>query len=945
MTSFAVRKGAIDDRAFRVIVLPNELQALLISDPKTQKAGAAMDVHVGHFADPDEISGLAHFTEHMSFLGTEKYPDEDSYSEFLSSHGGFSNAFTDMENTNYHFEVQFEHLREALDRFAQFFIAPLFTEDAVDREMNAVHNENAANLQSDFWRVFQLVKTTSNPKHPFSKFGTGNLDTLRDRPQKMGINTREEMMKFWEKHYSANNSKLVILGRESLDDLESMTVELFSPFVNKKVQLQDNVNRPFEEEHWGRFFRVMPVSCHRSLTLLWQLPSPQPTYRSKGHRYLSHLLGHEGKGSILALLKKLGLANTLSAGGAYHTHEFEMFLCEIDLTEEGSKQVHTVASIVFQYIRMLVQEGPQEWVFDELATVAKAEFEFREKTNAMNFVSSLASGLHVYPPEECLSGQVLFEEWDPDLISSFLNDMAPEKTVLIHMDNELNLEELTEVEPWYETRYSVRKFSGDELSAWSAEPVDPQLCLPSKNIFVAKDFSLKESSSSPHMKPVLLQEDNQLRLWHMLDTSYKIPRAGVKVILYSPFAYVTPRAQVYSLMLDNLTVDALNEFSYFAETAGLELRLGNSPVGFEIGVFGLNEKLLVLLDKILETLRDTVFSADRFSLIEEQCMRKYKNVMKSQPFEIAMYETDTVVKRKKFHVTEYIELEGDISLQELESIRQFYFQEMFAEAFVYGNVDHQDAHDVGELIRNRLRLKGLHPGSFPTREILQLTCGEEWKWMTQSTSEEDINCATEILFEIGVQNPQEDVLLLILCGLLEKPCFHQLRTVEQLGYIVFSSPKRLDGIQYLSIIVQSSDKEPEYIDERAEMMLLDFERNLEHETTEDQVQEFVRAAISARVDVDRKLGTEFARLWKEIDARQYVFDRDLREAENLKQVTKEAVLEFFRSYISKGAPKRRKLCVNVFGGKRSMPPADESTITNTHEFKNGKISYPLNLTY
>lgn len=71
-------------------------------------------------------------------------------------------------------------------------------------------------------------------------------------------------------------------------------------------------------------------------------------------------------------------------------------------------------------------------------------------------------------------------------------------------------------------------------------------------------------------------------------------------------------------MLDNLTVDALNEFSYFAETAGLELRLGNSPVGFEIGVFGLNEKLLVLLDKILETLRDTVFSADRFSLIEEQ---------------------------------------------------------------------------------------------------------------------------------------------------------------------------------------------------------------------------------------------------------------------------------------------------------------------------------------
>jgi len=47
-----------------------------------------MDVHVGHFSDPDGIPGLAHFCEHMLFLGTKKYPDEASYSNFLSAHGG-----------------------------------------------------------------------------------------------------------------------------------------------------------------------------------------------------------------------------------------------------------------------------------------------------------------------------------------------------------------------------------------------------------------------------------------------------------------------------------------------------------------------------------------------------------------------------------------------------------------------------------------------------------------------------------------------------------------------------------------------------------------------------------------------------------------------------------------------------------------------------------------
>jgi secreted Zn-dependent insulinase-like peptidase len=164
------------------VELENELMCLLVCDKETDKAGAAMDVAVGHFSDPDELPGLAHFNEHMLFLGTEKYPDENSYSTFLSSNSGKSNAFTAMENTNYMFDVrpyspsltsnyytcrssflslrlspdflwalliltyrsslqtlptfaefmqtQVGHgqLEEALDRFSQFFTGPLFTQ-------------------------------------------------------------------------------------------------------------------------------------------------------------------------------------------------------------------------------------------------------------------------------------------------------------------------------------------------------------------------------------------------------------------------------------------------------------------------------------------------------------------------------------------------------------------------------------------------------------------------------------------------------------------------------------------------------------------------------------------------------------------------------------------------------------------------------------------------
>lgn len=67
-------------------------------------------------SDPKNVKGLAHFCEHMLFLGTEKYPNENDYNKFLSEHGGSSNAATYPDHTIYYFDVVPEHLSNALDR-------------------------------------------------------------------------------------------------------------------------------------------------------------------------------------------------------------------------------------------------------------------------------------------------------------------------------------------------------------------------------------------------------------------------------------------------------------------------------------------------------------------------------------------------------------------------------------------------------------------------------------------------------------------------------------------------------------------------------------------------------------------------------------------------------------------------------------------------------------
>lgn len=79
-----IGKSQQDNRDYRGLKLVNGLKVLIVSDPVTDKSAAALTVDVGHMSDPTDIPGLAHFCEHMLFLGTEKYPNENAYSTFLS---------------------------------------------------------------------------------------------------------------------------------------------------------------------------------------------------------------------------------------------------------------------------------------------------------------------------------------------------------------------------------------------------------------------------------------------------------------------------------------------------------------------------------------------------------------------------------------------------------------------------------------------------------------------------------------------------------------------------------------------------------------------------------------------------------------------------------------------------------------------------------------------
>jgi insulysin len=919
MQSWTPVKSNSDEREYRVVELENKLQCLLISDKTTDKAGAAMDVGVGNFCDPDQLAGLAHFLEHMLFLGTEKYPDENAYSAFLAEHGGKSNAFTSIENTNYYFDVAQEHLESMLDRFAQFCISPLFTSSATDREMNAVNNENVKNLLDDQWRSFQLMKATSNTSHPYSKFGTGNLETLLEMPTKAGIDTRSELLRFYAAHYSANISKLVIYGKEPLDVLERWANAKFSAVVNKNLQPKAFGEDAFGKQ--GKMYKIVPIKDMRNLILSWCLPPTRQHYRTKPTSVLGHLLGHEGQGSILELLKARNWGNELSAGVNLGSSCFTVFGISIDLSEEGLNHIEEIIAIVYQYLWLISQVNDAELVkiCEEVRDVSQMNFQFKSKEQPFNYCSSLAANLHLYSPEEILTGPFLYKEMDLGLVRSLVGRMlGPELRVDVLSPSFKRLADCKE--RWYETEYSVSPFSESLQRKLENPEPSREIWLPLKNEFIATDFTVKSTPIPPSLSPaspVLLPVEG-IKCWWKLDDIFCMPKANVLIKLVMPLAYVSPRTAQLNALFASLVEDSLNAYAYDAAVAGLGYSLSASSTGLNLQFRGYNHKLSILARRVLESVRNLEVKEDRMQQLKEQQSRSLANFFKEPPYQQAIYA--------QLQSSEYLwhHLE---KRQALESIGpadlRRYIDAVFTEGgdvtlFVHGNMDQKDALEMATLTRDTLRLGSLFASQLPGRRIVKLDPGHTYQMRNRVLNATDKNSATLLTFQVGEATVDLQAQAELLCHILNEPCFNVLRTQEQLGYLVFSGAQNQTGVLSLRVIVQSSEWSAAYLHSRVEAFLYHDFHQLLLTMPRDVFGKNKDAVLALLEEKDKRLDQETMRHWDEISSGRLHFNRRAAVVEVVRTLELGDVLKFFLNFMALNGP-RRLTSIQYFGAAHTVP--------------------------
>ncbi|KAI7855111.1 Metalloenzyme, LuxS/M16 peptidase-like protein [Circinella umbellata] len=909
-----LEKSDNDDRHYRLIKLAtNDLQVLLIHDSDTDKSSAALDVHVGHLSDPDDLQGLAHFCEHLLFMGTEKYPKENDYNQYLSEHSGFSNAFTGVENTNYYFEIGHEYLGGALDRFAQFFISPLFSASCTERELKAVDSEHKKNRQQDSWRMFQLEKSLSNPDHPYCHFGTGSLETLYDEPKAKGQDIRAELLKFHDSYYSANIMKLCILGRESLDQLTDWAVEKFKDVRNKGIEPPSFPGHPLTEKELMKQIFIKPVKDVRSLEMTFPFPDQRPLYGVQPGRYISHLIGHEGHGSILSLLKKNGWANYLQVGSIHGGIGFEFLRISIDLTEEGLKCYEDVVLCIFQYIELLRRTGVQKSTFDEVQSLASLAFRFKEKYPPSQYTSRLAGLMqHGYPSQYVLSGPSLIREYDPELINRDLGYLRPDNfRIMVASQQAPGNVEFSKRERWYDTEYEIMEFSGPLKQSLSNLSLNDSLHLPGQNDFIPTNFEThKKDIKQPAKRPDLVMNTPKMRLWYKKDDTFWVPRANVWILFRSPLAYATPTNCVKTRLYTDILKDSLNEYAYDAEVAGLSYNIENQLEGMLLAIGGYNDKLSVLLVKVIQKMRDLQVDPERFKLLKDQLRRSYRNFSLEPPYQHALYYLSYFTQDKMWTNAEKLKELDAITAEDIQSFYPTILSHLHLEALVHGNVQQEEAEKMMTSVTDVLNPRELLPSQLIGHRSLILPSGSKWVYKHQVEDPNNVNSGIEYLIQVGnVTQTSLRARLSLLAQIAQEPCFDQLRTKEQLGYLVFSGVRKQTGSMGMRFIIQS-ERDTVYLENRIEEFLIKL-RGIIDGMSEQEYQAQVQSLIFKKLEKDKNLGQEGGKYWTHIHSGYYEFDQVDNDVTQLKTISKESLLEFFDKYIDPLSPESRKISVHI----------------------------------
>lgn len=461
----------------------------------------------------------------------------------------------------------------------------------------------------------------------------------------------------------------------------------------------------------------------------------------------------------------------------------------MDLTEKGFDQIDEIITIIFQYLNLLKKEGVHKWIFDECCDLNEIKFNFKEKISPFFYVSWVAKSMQDYPIEEAIKNAYVLDDFRPDLIDELIGHLKPENLLVYIVAREFS-GKTDRKEKYFEFNYSCEQINEDRINRWKNAGLNSKLSLPYPNEFIPKNLELVEREEINN-HPILLRTDNYSHVWYLQDNDYKVPKAFYFIHIKSPVAFLDPISLTAIKIYAKLLSDKLNEYAYAASLAGINFSIETTIFGLVVRVSGYNEKLTILLSKIVDQMMKFDFDRARFDVIKESHYRKLKNFSGQAIHVLLDYYYRFLASDKAFSHENYLETIDQVTYERVESIVKSFYSSLFFEIFVHGNVTKKDVDDVENLTKNALiknynSFNALEASLLPKRHLKL----DDSFYIFEKQSDFHQSNAILSYYQFKLNNSNLNVRFDLIQNIFSEPCFHKLRTEEQLGYVVFMRKKK-----------------------------------------------------------------------------------------------------------------------------------------------------------
>lgn len=880
-----IRKSEKDNRQYQAIRLDNGMTVLLVSDPQAVKSLSALVVPVGSLEDPNDHLGLAHYLEHMTLMGSKKYPEPDSLSEFLKKHGGSHNASTATYRTAFYLEVENDALEGAVDRLSDAIAEPNLAPEYAERERNAVNAELTLARARDGMRMAQVSAETINPAHPGSRFSGGNLETLRDKP---GSKLLDALVAFRDKYYSANLMKAVIYSNKPLPELAKIAVETYGRVPNKNIE-RPVINVPVvTDAQKGVVIHYVPALPRKVVRVEFRIDNNSDKFRSKTDELIGYLIGNRSNNTLSDWLQKQGLADSIRADSDPLVNgNSGVFAISVSLTDKGLAQRDDVVAAIFSYLNKMRENGVDKSYFDELAHVLDLDFRYPSITRDMDYVEWLADTMLRVPVEHTLDAVNIADQYDPAAIKARLDMMTPQNARVWYISPK---EPHNKTAYFVEAPYQVDKITPQVFNTWQEKAAAIKLALPQLNPYIPDDFTLVKPDKT-YAHPELLVKEPGLRVLYMPSHYFASePKADVTMVLRNPQAMDSAKNQVLFALNDYLAGIALDELSNQASIGGIGFST-NANSGLMVNANGYTQRLPQLFEALLKGYFSYTPTQEQLDQAKSWYAQMMDSADKGKAYDQAIMPVQMVSQVPYFQRETRRALLPALTIKDVLDYREVLKTGAKPEFLVLGNMSPDQAKELAHNVQSQLTTKGNE--WCRNKDVL---VDSKHLAMFEKTGGSTDSALAAVYVPKGFDETVSTAYSSMLGQIIQPWFYNQLRTQEQLGYAVFAFPMSVGRQWGIGFLLQSNDKQPAYLYQRFKAFYPTAEKKLREMSAEDFAQ-MQQGMISEIMQAPQTLSQEASQLSKDFDRGNLDFDSRDKVVAEIKKLTPRKLADFFHQAV------------------------------------------------